>query len=148
MSHHITINEKKYFKILSHQPISYPSCRRLRWCQHTPQVRRWRSWLQENVIESVGKIYRQKTTFSALYLMTFFPDTVSAPLTVNNSIILILSSSFLPSLYIVCLSRSFFSFISVSVSVQVHHAALIVFSSHSLGMCRHGLIIQADRCDL
>lgn len=66
-----------------------------------------------------------------------------APLTVHTSTTLHFS--------IVFLSRSYF-FVCVSslcVSVQVYRTpSLIVFSHRSPGMCRHGLIIPPDRCDL
>lgn len=79
-----------------------------------PQVKKWRSRYQENVSNGVGKIYGQKTTYSALYLIISFPDTVSAPLTVNISIILILPFffSFLPLLFIVYLGLTLVSSLS------------------------------------
>lgn len=51
------------------------------------------------------------------------------------------------------LGLTFFMFLSPSLSlctsVQVYRTpSLIVFSHRSPGMCRHGLIIPADRCDL
>lgn len=91
----------------------------------------------------------------ALYSMISLPDTLcfffldrfTPPSSFFHFAFLTLPS-FLTAYLSVYLSRSYFSFISVSVSVRVYYAALIVFSSHSPGMCRHGLIILTDRCDL
>lgn len=85
-------------------------------------------------------------TCSALNLM-ILPLTPSAP---APSIVHTTTLHF----SIVFLSRSYFLFVfrlrlALCTSVQVYRTpSLIVFSHRSPGMCRHGLIIPADRCDL